>query len=267
MQVFKLKDIYELEQIKGDSVKDVLEDDSVFILSNDDSKTITIFKGPNASFPMALSGMAFCKEFRRQMKGFYKINEYETLNKEEQGAIINSKITDGRLKPIINPRTSFDLAKIVEKDGKQEYFIQSWASLIADGEELVFNKAKIADVFKRINSTKVPEGYVRSGIIIDSIYYTTATEIEQTLEGRKYIQKLHRVGTIPDGLFFEEADATRVQIYNGKVDFIELLRLSNNFSKIGKVLAPVFFEDTVTTQRHAQELIDALVPKAKPEEE
>lgn len=258
MQLFKVKDAYELEQIKAKHINEGLNNESVFIISDDNAKALYLYKGAKASFPLMMIGANFCKEYRKQMKGFYKIYDFSLLQESEQKSILDSKITDGRLKPILNPNASIQFARIVDADGKQEYIIESWSKYLTDSEDSVFTKTRIADVFKKIYSSKSPPGYVREAIIIDCVYYIPTTEIEQTLEGRKIHHKFKKAGFVPDGIFFEEADATRIQFANGKIEYIELLRKEQNISKLGRVLAPVFFDEPIIYKRSTDDLKKAL---------
>ncbi len=259
MQVFKVKDAYELEELKGRIVKDVLTSESVSIISDDNTKMLYLFKGTKASFPLMMIGATFCKEYRKQMKGFYKIFDFAQLSEAERTAVLEAKIGDGRLKAIQNPKSSIQFARITESGGKQEYITESWSKFINDtDDETVFTKSKIADVFKKIYASKAPPGFVREAIIIDCVYYIPTTEIEQTLEGRKVQNKFKKAGFVPDGIFFEEADATRIEFANGKIEYIELLRRENNISKLGRVLAPVFFDDLVIHKRASDDLKKAL---------
>ncbi len=255
MQIFKVKDAYETEELKGKLVKDALSNDSVCIISDDNAKALYLFKGTKASFPLMMIGANFCKEYRRQMKGFYKIFDFSQLPEAERNAILEAKIGDGRLKAIQNSKTPIHFARIVESDGKQEYLTESWSKFIMDSDdETVFSKTKISDVFKKIYSSKAPDGFVREAIIIDCVYYIPSTEIEQTLEGRKVQNKFKKAGFVPDGIFFEEADATRIEFANGKIEYIELLRRESNVSKLGRVLAPVFFDEPIIHKRSTDEL-------------
>jgi len=246
MQIFQVIPNGEVHEITSDQpIKELLEQNESYILCDDISRVVYLWKGSGCSVRSKFIGANKLQELRGQVGLNYKsvsMDEDEAADYPEFLSAIESTRTDGFAKEIreenelgfeINSAPVRRPPKALGGSGGSDYNsqIKQDGPLYTGGDDFSVSSAKqemtkvgLDKIIETIDAEGMPEGYEREMVIMGDTAYSVAEKV-QTFLGKKQIEHvLEPISTLPEGVFFAEGYVPRVLVQGKIVVAIEFLK-------------------------------------------
>jgi len=259
MQVFLILDSIETKFIPGNNaqIKDIINPDQAYLITDDDSKKIYILKG-KSTLVYHFIAQKLAKDIRKSMRGFYGIEEIKT---EEQATKIMGMVASdiGNIKEFVNPNAHFEGDPVMDINNTNMVLLDTdpaWRERIQPSNLLVFKKKQNTDIiFDQIKKNPLDPNYKTDLVLIDSSIYTPTKKLTNFLKDRKEERVYEKIGELTDGKFFSPEYNCRFIVKGEHINSIELIRKKNSINtNADKINAPVLFIRRIITDRS----IDAL---------
>jgi len=262
LQAFEVLRSVETHRLGGDAVKDVLHPNRSVLLVDEDARCIFILRGEHTSLVIKLITLRIAKELQRVLNGTYAI---KNLSDQESINTISgvSLVPKGNIPELYNPSlySNEDLAKIAQDPEKSP--IQNdptWKERLTFEKLKVFDTTHMGQSLSNLHEIAPPTGFQCEMVLIDSSVYTPAHRMEHFLRLREISNHFHKLGKLPEGLFFEPEYTPRISIKGGKVQSIELFKKqsepfnSDEKNILGTIHAPLLHIPRIMTDRPLQAL-------------
>ncbi|MHA1821584.1 MAG: hypothetical protein ACTSU2_11485 [Promethearchaeota archaeon] len=273
MQLFKVtRNGSALNIDKKGVIKDGLEDDSVYLIVDDSSKTIWLYRGLNAPIVEQFIGFKVQKQMRMQLKGFYAVRDLNLLpdDNETKLNVLNARIGNSKAEEIIvkddEDKKEIEDEGLTEKQKQIKKMIDE-----SRARETCVHKGLIAknSIPELLALPKVP-GYYRHMSIINASAYTETEIVEKFITEQKSRKTLMKLGELPNGLFFLEDVSSRILIKRGKVLGLDIMMEDNKFLGLNRIMAPIFFKERIRKPGNMETLLNSFEeppPITEPSEE
>ncbi len=258
MQVFKVLETQETEELKKATVGDCLTETDVLILADHKDRLLYCYMPQKSAVVAQFIGRSLCKEYRRELKGFYRVKDFGDLSPEQQQQLKERKCKDGRLQEIKRIVESFPGLQQVKGESGMTYEPRPWTQVIPSVPDSVFSNQKVADILEKVKNKSAPPGYRRQSVIIKNIFYNYKKEMQMTVKGPQETFVFEQVGHLPEGYFFSRDCTPRVNVVGEQIESIELFVREGTPKKEGRILAPIFFEDKFLKENDFSEIVEKI---------
>ncbi|MBD3350981.1 MAG: hypothetical protein GF364_05790 [Candidatus Lokiarchaeota archaeon] len=245
MQLFEIKKTVEAIAVTDKKrIREVIEEnpDKVYLIIDNSDRNIWLYSGKSSGIPEQIIGVNLQKEMKVQLRGFYHIENLNSLDKEDKNykRIMSAKVKkDGRATEIKKESVPEEESELTDTQKEIKMGIEASRVRETCVHKGVQPKIAIVDLM----NLETPEGYKQHMSIIGNGIYIKGTEIEKFLTENKRTQKMKRIGELPNGFFFLEDVSTRLVVKRGKVECIDLLKKKDEKLGVGKPLVPLFFKE------------------------
>ena len=262
MQAFEVLRSLETRRLSGNTVMDILNPNKSILLVDDDAHCISVYRGENASLVLYLVALRLAKELQRIMKGTYSIKNLDDAASIESigAANLMEKV---KIPDLYNPSlyTGEDLSKIQQDNNKAPIETDAaWKEHLSVEKLNLFDSTHLGQSLSKLQDLDPPAGYQCDMVFIDTSVYTPARRMNGFFKTRDISSHFHKLGKLPDGLFFETDYFPRISIKGGKIQSIELFKKSiepiqgQNKKIIGTIHAPLLYIPRIMTERPLQAL-------------
>ena len=229
----------------------MLNEETVFLIIDDDRKTIWLYKGLKSSIRLQFKSFEIQQKMKLQLRGFYTTRNFDDLKKNDKfyQEILNSKVKSGRAEEILKEN---------EKVVPDEDTMETTSYETSRAKETCVHKGVIVkDVLRDIKDMDNPPNYHRHMTLIGSGVYILNQEIDKFLPDEEKRKELKKIGTLPNGFFFLKNLSTRLVIKKGKVVCIDLMVRDENFLGTNKLMVPILYKKELNTELDPNILMDA----------
>lgn len=268
MQVFEILRSIETKLIQSNNsqIKDIINPEKCYLITDDDNKKIFILKGEKSTLVYFLIAKKIALEIRKLMRGFYGIEEIKSI--EQALAILNETSSQtGNIKECVNPNVHPKDDPLLNPNNTDVFLLNSdpaWRKRIQVTNLPVFKKKQnIERTLEQIKLNKLDPKYKREMVIINSSIYTPTKELKGFLKERKEEHIFEKIGELTEGKFFVPDYSCRFIVKGEKINSIELLRKKNQSNSTSdKINAPILFIRRIVTERPIETLKDSFdLPK------
>ena len=186
----------------------MLDEDNVYLIVDDDRKTIWLYKGFNSAPRLQFESVETQKKMKLQLKGFYTTRNFDELKMKDEfrKEILGSKVKNGRAEEI------FKEIEKNEESAEKNLFEKRLYETSSARETCVHKGIIVKDVLRDIEDLGNPLNYHRHMTLIGSGVYILNQEIDKFLPEIEKRKELKKIGTLPNGFFFLENLSTRLVI-------------------------------------------------------
>ena len=269
MQVFEIKKSIETKFIPGNNaqIKDIINPNQAYLITDDDSKKIYILKG-KSTLVYHFIAQKLAKDIRKSMRGFYGIEEIKT--DEQTTKIMGMVASDiGNIKEYVNPNAHFEGDPAIDPNNTNVVILNTdpaWRERIQPSNLLVFKKKQNTDnIFDQIKKNPLDPNYKTDLVLIDSSIYTPTKKLTNFLKDRKEERVYEKIGELTEGKFFSPEYNCRFIVKGEHINSIELIRKKNSINtNANKINAPVLFIRRIITERSIETLKNSFnLPKTE----
>jgi hypothetical protein len=232
-----------------------LDEDNVYLIVDDDRKTIWLYKGFNSSIRLQFKSFEIQQKMKLQMSGLaWSTRNFDDLKKKDKfyQEILNSKVKDGRAE---------EIEKEIEKNVESTDHTRLEKTLYETSrarETCVHKGIIVKDVLRDIEDLENPPDYHRHMTLIGSGVYILNQEIEKFLPELEKRKELKKIGTLPNGFFFlKDCLSTRLVIKKGKVQCVDLMVRDDYFFGTNKVMVPLLIKEEIRAELGQDILMNA----------
>jgi len=232
----------------------LLDEENVYLIIDDDRKTIWLYKGLNSSIKLQFISVDIQQKMKLQMKGLaWSTRNFDDLKKKDKfyQEILNSKVKDGRAEEIL---------KEIEKNAESTDHNRLEKRLFETSrarETCVHKGVIVKDVLRDIEDLDDPPNYHRHMTLIGSGVYILNQEIEKFLPELKKRKELKKIGTLTNGFFFLKDLSTRLVIKKGKVQCVDLMVRDDYFIGTNRLMVPILINKEVHRELEQNILMNA----------
>ena len=267
MQAFEVTRSLETHILEGSTVADILSQSKVILITDDDSRSVFIFRGKKSPLVLYFIALRLAKDIRKSMKGFYQIKELK--DQMAIDSISSSPIkAEGKILEIVNPNRhrmedgsyDIDLAGKLQLD--QDV---AWRERLTIEKLPLFQKPNVQNNLDRIQKLDKIEGYHTEMVLIQNSMLAPTSNLVSFVLERQETVKFSPLGKLVEGRFFQPGYSSRIVVHGGFVQSVEFLKedFQSQDPNLGKIKVPVLFIPRITQERSIADLEKGFqIPKA-----
>jgi hypothetical protein len=270
MQIFEILRSIETRLITGNNsqIKDIINPEKVYLITDDDSKKIFILKGERSTLVYYFIALKLAKEIRKSKRGFYGIEE---IKSEEQSLKIMEMVANdtGVIKEFVNPDIHSKEDPIMDPNNTNVVLLNTdpaWRERMQPSNFQVFKKKQNKEqIFDQIKKNPLDPNYKTDLVLIDSSIYTPTKKLTNFLKDRKEERVYEKIGELTEGKFFSPEYSCRFIVKGEHINSIELIRKKNRKdTSTDRINAPVLFIRRIITDRSIETLKESFnLPKTE----
>lgn len=233
-------------------IKDVLSTDECYVLVDDESRKVYLWKGIKSSVRSKFIGAKRSQEIRGQVGMHYSVIPLDEGEEDSEFIKLIGGRTEGGIAkeikgekvapPNVHPlreRNVFgapEPADGMNIAGSKTRAVQNAGPLYrGEGSMTAYTQEEtqidFQDIMSKLEEIKMPTGFERELLIIGNQAYSVVEKVQQFLGEKQVTKEISKVGAIPEGIFFAENYSPRILSEGGKILAIEFLKRSGQPSK------------------------------------
>ncbi|WP_371805487.1 hypothetical protein [Candidatus Lokiarchaeum ossiferum] len=258
MQAFEVTRSLETHILEGSTVGDILSQSKVILITDDDSRSVFIYRGIKSSLVLYFIALRLAKDIRKSMKGFYQIKELKDQSAIDSISSASIK-AEGKILEIVNPNChrmedgTFDIDLTGKLQLDQDV---AWRERLSLEKLPLFRNPNIQDNLDRIQNLEKIDGYHTEMVLIQNSMYAQSSNLISFFQERKETLKYSPLGKLVEGKFFQPGYSSRIVVHGGFVQSVEFLvkNVQSQDPTLGKISAPVLFIPRITQERSIADL-------------
>ncbi len=261
MQLFQITPNQEAVSVRAHNlVRENLRDDGVYIIIDDNKKTVWLYKGHKANLLLQIVGATLQDKMRMSLKSTYKSND---LNKFKKDSDIFTEVMDATVKA--------GLAKEIRKsrqelgasptEAKRRAFMTYAESRMQ--ETCVHKGINTKEAIQEVLEFENPPGFIRHMSMVAGNMYNEDTVVDKFVTENKEHTTLKKIGILPNGFYFLENMSSRLFIKEGKVVCLDLMVEKDRDLGENRILVPVLHKEKINRKGDLNILLNAFkAPKS-----
>lgn len=255
MQLFRITPDQEAISVRSQRlVRDELKEDGVYLIIDDNKKTVWTYKGHKADILLQFYGGILQEQMHKKLSAVYRKLDLNTFPKDSE---MVTEVMDAPIKAGLAPeiRKKAKSEEVTPLSTKRQAFMTYAKSRMI--ETCVHKGLHAKDIIPEVVQFDNPPGYIRHMSMITGSMYNEDKEVKKFITESEEETALNKIGILPNGFYFLENMSSRVFIKDGKVACLDFMVNKDTDLGQNRIVVPVLHREKLNREGDLNILMSA----------